>query len=197
MNVFEELKGISYYLRANKIILVILMIFVFLYLINQDFFLNNLNKELDVNLNVITKLNDKIRILSNTNVSLDRERNELLTLKNQIKNLKLQLKRGREKLPKTFMVSTLIKNISKSAPVSNFVIEKMNFGKQVKKIQGITALPIRISIVGGFNASIKFIKNIDSLKRIFVINYISIKASKKSFPDIKADIGGFIFSMRK
>ncbi len=33
------------------------------------------------------------------------------------------------------------------------------------------------------------------MKRIFTIDYVSIKASKKSFPDIKADIKGFVFSM--
>lgn len=197
MKLIEELKEISYYLKANKIILVILMIFAFLYLINQDFFLNGLSKNMHINSSIITNLNEKIRILNNKNISLMNERNELSSLKNQIKSLRLQLKTGREKLPKTFMVSRLIKNISKSAPVSNFVIEKINFGKQIKKMQGVAALPVNILIVGGFNESIRFIKNISVLKRIFVINYISIQVSKKSFPYIKTDIKGYVFSMQR
>lgn len=96
-------------------------------------------------------------------------------------------------LPKTFLVPVLIKNISRSSPASNFIIEKINFGKPVK-FDSVFALPVSIAVIGGFNKSVKFVKNITALKRIFVINYISIKASKKSFPDIKADIKGVVFS---
>ncbi len=195
MNLVEEFKKIPDYLRTNKIAVIILMAFVFFYLINQDLFLNNIDNTLKANETTIIKLNNKIRILKHITISLTNEKNELLNLKNEIRSLKLRLKKQRIKLPKTFMISALIKHISESAPISNFIIEKINFGKQVKN-QGVMALPISISIFGGFNKSIKFIKNINSLKRIFVINYISVKASKKSFPDIKANIRGFVFSMQ-
>ncbi len=195
MNLSEELKKIPGYLRTNKIAVVILMIFVFIYLVNQDLFLNNAGNTLKTNNGTIIRLNDKIRTLKNITVSLTNEKNSLLNLKNQIKSLKAELKKERAKLPKTFMVSTLIKEISKSAPASNFIIEKIDFGRPVKTL-GVTALPVSILIAGGFNKSIKFVKNINSLKRIFVIDYLSVKASKKSFPDIKADIKGTVFSMQ-
>lgn len=193
MNLTEKLKKIPNYLRTNKIAVIILMAFVFLYLINQDLFLNNLNNDLKTNSSAIIRLNNKIKTLKNITVSLTNEKNELLNLKNQVISQRLKLKKERIKLPKTFMISTLIKDISESAPISNFIIEKIYFGKQVK-FQGVMALPVNISIIGGFNKSIKFVKNINSLERIFVINYISVKASKKSFPDIKTDIKGFVYS---
>lgn len=196
MNLVEEFKKIPYYLRTNKIVIIILMLFVFFYLINQDLFLNNMDNTLKANETTIIKLNNKIRTLKkHITISLTNEKNELLNLKNEIRNLKLRLKSERVKLPKTFMISTLIKQISESAPTSNFIIEKINFGKQVNN-KGVMALPISISILGGFNKSMTFVKNINSLKRIFVINYISVKASKKSFPDIKANIRGLVFSMQ-
>ncbi len=195
MNLSEELKKITDYLRTNKMAVVILMVFVFIYLINQDLFLNNLNNSLKANENSIATLNNKIRALKNTTVSLTNEKNELLNLKNGIGSLESELKLEQVKLPKTFMVSTLIKQVSESGPASNFIIEKINFGKRVKN-QGVMALPVSVSILGGFNKSIKFVKKINSLKRIFVINYIFIRASKKFFPDIKADIKGLVFSMQ-
>ena len=194
MRLFEEIKKIPVYLRTNKIAVVILMAFVFLYLINQDIFLNAVGKNISEKNAAILKIKNRMNAIKNTAVSLSREKNSLYGLKNQIAALKLKLKNEEIMLPKTFMVANLIKNIALNKPADNFAIENINFGKPVK-YGGVMALPVGISITGGFNKAIEFIKNINSMKRIFTINYVSIKASKKSFPDIKADIKGFVFSM--
>ena len=194
MRLFEEIKKIPIYLRTNKIAVVILMAFVFLYLINQDIFLNAVGKNISEKNAAILKIKNRMNAIKNTAVSLSREKNSLYGLKNQIAALKLKLKNEEIMLPKTFMVANLIKNIALNKPADNFAIENINFGKPVK-YGGVMALPVSISITGGFNKTIEFIKNINSMKRIFTINYVSIKASKKSFPDIKADIKGFVFSM--
>ena len=194
MKLIEEIKKIPIYLRTNKIAVVILMSFVFLYLINQDIFLNTVEKNIYAKNAAILKIKNSMNAIRNTAVSLSRERNSLYGLKNQIAALKLKLKTEEIMLPKTFMVANLIKNIALNKPADNFAIENINFGKPVK-YGGVMALPVSISITGGFNKTIEFIKNINSMERIFTINYVSIKASKKSFPDIKADIKGFVFSM--
>ncbi len=194
MRLFEEIKKIPVYLRTNKIAVVILMAFVFLYLINQDIFLNAVGKNISEKNAAILKIKNRMNAIKNTAVSLSREKNSLYGLKNQIAALKLKLKNEEIMLPKTFMVANLIKNIALNKPADNFAIENINFGKPVK-YGGAMALPVSISITGGFNKTIEFIKNINSMERIFTINYVSIKASKKSFPDIKADIKGFVFSM--
>ena len=194
MGPLEEIKKIPAYFRTNKITLVILMAFVFIYLINQDIFLNALGKNISAKNTEILKLKNRINTIKNTTESLTREKNSLYGLKSQIAALKLKLKNEEIMLPKTFMVADLIKNIALNKPADNFAIENINFGKPVK-YGGVMALPVGISITGGFNKAIEFIKNINSMKRIFTINYVSIKASKKSFPDIKADIKGFVFSM--
>ncbi len=194
MRLFEEIKKIPIYLRTNKIAVVILMAFVFLYLINQDIFLNAVGKNISEKNAAILKIKNRMNAIKNTAVSLSREKNSLYGLKNQIAALKLKLKNEEIMLPKTFMVANLIKNIALNKPADNFAIENINFGKPVK-YGGVMALPVSISITGGFNKTIEFIKNINSMERIFTINYVSIKASKKSFPDIKADIKGFVFSM--
>ena len=194
MKLFEEIKKIPIYLKTNKTAAVILMAFVFLYLINQDIFLNAVEKNISSKNAAILKIKNRMNTIKNTAASLSRERNSLYSLKNQIAVLKLKLKNEEIMLPKTFMVANLIKNIALNKPADNFAIENINFGKPVK-YAGVMALPVGISITGGFNKTIEFIKNINSMKRIFTINYVSIKASKKSFPDIKADIKGFVFSM--
>ena len=194
MRLLEEIKKIPTYLKTNKIAAVILMAFVFLYLINQDIFLNAVGKNISEKNAAILKIKNRMNAIKNTAVSLSREKNSLYGLKNQIAALKLKLKNEEIMLPKTFMVANLIKNIALNKPADNFAIENINFGKPVK-YGGVMALPVSISITGGFNKTIEFIKNINSMERIFTINYVSIKASKKSFPDIKADIKGFVFSM--
>ena len=194
MRLLEEIKKIPIYLKTNKTAAVILMAFVFLYLINQDIFLNAVEKNISEKNAAILKIKNRMNAIKNTAVSLSREKNSLYGLKNQIAALKLKLKNEEIMLPKTFMVANLIKNIALNKPADNFAIENINFGKPVK-YGGVMALPVSISITGGFNKTIEFIKNINSMKRIFTINYVSIKASKKSFPDIKADIKGFVFSM--
>ncbi|MCL4427972.1 MAG: type 4a pilus biogenesis protein PilO [Deltaproteobacteria bacterium] len=194
MKPLEEIKKISAYLKTNKTAAVILMAFIFLYLINQDIFLNGLYKRIAAKNTAILKLKSKINMIKNTTGSLSREKNSLYGLKNQIVKLRLKLKNEEIMLPTTFMVADLIKNIAVNKPADNFAIENISFGKPVKYI-GVTALPVDISVTGGFNKTIEFIKNINSMKRIFIINYVSVKASKKSFPDIKADIKGFVFSM--
>ncbi len=194
MRPLEEIKKIPAYFRTNKIILVILMAFVFIYLINQDIFLNAVEKNIAAKDMAILKLKNRINTIKNTTGSLSREKNSLYGLKNQIAALKLKLKNEEIMLPKTFIVADLIKNIALNKPADNFAIENINFGKPVK-YESVMALPVNISITGGFNKTVEFIKNINSMKRIFTIDYVSIKASKKSFPDIKADVKGFVFSM--
>ncbi|MHB8231861.1 MAG: type 4a pilus biogenesis protein PilO [bacterium] len=194
MKLPEELKKIYLYLRTNKIAAVILMVFVFLYLINQDIFLNAVYKRLAHNDAAVSKLKKEISAFKNTTGSLSNQQNTLLGIRKQIANLKSKLKNEEIMLPKTFMISDLIKNIALNKPADNFVIEKINLGKPVK-YNGIMALPVSISITGGFNKSIEFIKNMNSMKRIFIINYVSVKASKKLFPDIESDIKGLVFSM--
>ena len=194
MRALEEIKKIPAYFRTNKIILVILMAFVFIYLINQDIFLNAVEKNIAAKDMAILKLKNRINTIKNTTGSLSREKNSLYGLKNQIAALKLKLKNEEIMLPKTFIVADLIKNIALNKPADNFAIENINFGKPVK-YESVMALPVNISITGGFNKTVEFIKNINSMKRIFTIDYVSIKASKKSFPDIKADVKGFVFSM--
>ena len=194
MKLLEEIKKIPAHLMSNKITLVMLMAFVFIYLINQDIFLNALEKNIAAKNTAILKLKKRINTIKNTTGSLSREKNSLYGLKNQIAALKLKLKNEEIMLPKTFMVADLIKNIALNKPADNFAIENINFGKPIK-YESVMALPVGISITGGFNKTVEFIKNINSMKRIFTIDYVSIKASKKSFPDIKADIKGFVFSM--
>ena len=194
MKLIEEIKKIPARLMANKITLVMLMAFVFIYLINQDIFLNAVEKNIAAKNTEILKLKNRINTIKNTTGSLSREKNSLYGLKNQIAALKSKLKNEEIMLPKTFMVADLIKNIALNKPADNFAIENINFGKPIK-YESVMALPVGISITGGFNKTVEFIKNINSMKRIFTIDYVSIKASKKSFPDIKADIKGFVFSM--
>jgi Tfp pilus assembly protein PilO len=173
---------------------VILMLFVFLYFINQDIFLNAAYKKSAADDAAISKLKKEINIFKNTAGSLSNERNTLSYIRIQTANLKARLKNEEIMLPKTFMISNLIENIALNKPADNFAIEKINFGKPVK-YKGVMALPVSISITGGFNKSIEFIKNMNSMKRIFIVNYVSVKASKKSFPDINSDIKGLVFSM--
>ncbi|MHB1662153.1 MAG: type 4a pilus biogenesis protein PilO [bacterium] len=194
MKLLEELKKMPYYLKTNKIAVIIFMVFVFLYLINQDIFLNAVYKKLAADDTAISKLKTGISTFKNTAGSMSSEQNTLFNIRNQIANLKSKLKNEEIMLPKTFMISDLIKNISLNKPLDNFVIEKIDFGKPVK-YHGVMALPVSISVTGGFNKSVEFIKNMNSMKRIFIINYVSVKASKKLFPDIESDIKGFIFSM--
>ncbi len=194
MKLTGEIKKIPAYLMTNKIVVVILMVFVFIYLINQDIFLSAVDKRITAKNTAILKLKGRINTIKKTTESLSWEKNSLYDLKNQIVKLRLKLKNEEIMLPKTFMIADLIKNIALNKPADNFVIENINFGKPVK-YAGVMALPVSISITGGFNKTIEFIKNINSMKRIFTINYVSVKASKKSFPDIKADIKGFVFSM--
>ncbi|MFW0883836.1 type 4a pilus biogenesis protein PilO [Candidatus Acidulodesulfobacterium sp. H_13] len=197
MKIIEYLKKMYSYLKTNKTVAVILMMFVFLYLINQDIFFNKIDKNLKFNNAAILKLRGEMNRLKNTTGSLSNEKNTLLNLENQISDLKSRLKNEEAMLPETFEIADFIKNISASRPADNFIIEKIIFGKPTKYKKNITALPVNISIVGGFNKSITFIKNIDIMKRIFVIDYVSVKASKKLFPDIKSNIKGFVFSMNR
>jgi len=124
--------------------------------------------------------------------TLFEEKNTLYRLKKQIKNLNLKLKNDESILPKTAKISSLIKNISADAPSANFIIEKINFGNTIN-YQDIKALPIQIYMSGGFNKTLIFIKNIYEMNRVFVINYVSIKPSVKSFPDVKTVVKGFVF----
>ncbi len=189
-----KLKQIAAYLKSNKIAAVILMVFVFIYLINSDIFLNIMSKKISLKNTAIAKLNGRINTIKKSTGSLSAEKRGLINIENQIKILRIKLKNAEIMLPKTFMISNLIKNISLNKPAENFSIENINFGTPAK-YDSVTELPINISITGGFNKTVKFIKNVNSMKRIFTIDYVSIKASKKSFPDIKADIKGYVFAM--
>lgn len=195
MKIIEKFKEIPNYFRKNKILVIILMIFVFLYLINQDIFLNIMYKKIKYKNSKIMVLTGKLEKLKNETSSISFERNSLSSVQNSIANLNREFKNEESMLPQTFMVSEIIRQISNNSPSSNFIIQNINFGKHIKTKE-VQALPFTISAIGGFGKLIKFIKNINSLKRIVVVNYVSIKASKKSFPNIKATIKGIVFSMK-
>jgi Tfp pilus assembly protein PilO len=194
MKLFDKLKTLPLYLRTNKIAVIVLMVFIFIYLINQDIFLNLEYKRISEKNAAILKVMNRINKIKNSTVSLAQEKNNLYGIKNQITDLKRKLKNAEIMLPKTFRISDLLKNISSNKPADNFILQNISFGKPIK-FKGAMALPVSISITGGFNKTVEFIKNINSMKRIFTINYISVKASKKSFPDVKTEIKGFVFSM--
>ena len=192
MKLLDDIKKIPVYLRNNKIILVLLMAFIFIYLINQDIFVNIIYKNIENNNSQILKIKKKMEFFKKTAGTLNEEKNTLYRLKKQIKNLNLKLINDESILPKTAKISNLIKNISSDALADNFVIEKVNFGK-ILNYEGIKALPIQINMSGGFNKTLIFIKNIYEMRRIFVIDYVSIKPSVKSFPDVKTAVKGFVF----
>ncbi|MDA8298673.1 MAG: type 4a pilus biogenesis protein PilO [Deltaproteobacteria bacterium] len=192
MKLLDDIKKIPTYLRNNKIILVLLMAFIFIYLINQDIFVNIIYKKIENKNAQVVKIKKKMEFFKKTAGTLYEEKNTLYRLKKQIKNLNLKLKNDESILPKTAKISNLIKNISADAPSNNFVIEKINFGK-ILNYEDIKALPIQINMSGGFNKTLIFIKNIYEMHRIFVIDYVSIKPSIKSFPDVKTAVKGFVF----
>ncbi|MGC8554162.1 MAG: type 4a pilus biogenesis protein PilO [Candidatus Acidulodesulfobacterium sp.] len=192
MKLLDDIKKIPAYIRNNKIILVLLMAFIFIYLINQDIFVNIIYKNIENNNAQILKIKKKMEFFKKTAGTLYEEKNTLYRLKKQIKNLNLKLKDDESILPKTAKISSLIKNISTDAPDDNFVIENINFGKSLN-YKDIKALPIQINMSGGFNKTLFFIKNIYEMHRIFVINYVSIKPNVKSFPDVKTVVKGFVF----
>ncbi|MCL4532875.1 MAG: type 4a pilus biogenesis protein PilO [Deltaproteobacteria bacterium] len=192
MKLLDDIKKIPAYLRNNKIILVLLMAFIFIYLINQDIFINIIYKNIENKNAQIVKIKKKMEFFKKTAGTLFEEKNTLYRLKKQIKNLNLKLKNDESILPKTAKISSLIKNISADAPSANFIIEKINFGNTIN-YQDIKALPIQIYMSGGFNKTLIFIKNIYEMNRVFVINYVSIKPSVKSFPDVKTVVKGFVF----
>ncbi len=192
MKLLDDIKKIPAYLRNKKIILVLLMAFIFIYLINQDIFVNIIYKNIENNNAKILKIQKKMEFFKKTAGTLYEEKNTLYRLKKQIKNLNLKLKNDESILPKTAKISSLIKNISADAPANNFVIEKINFGKSLS-YKDIKAIPIQINMSGGFNKTLMFIKNIYEMHRIFVIDYVSIKPSVKSFPDVKTVVKGFVF----
>jgi Tfp pilus assembly protein PilO len=192
VKLLDDIKKIPAYLRNKKIILVLLMAFIFIYLINQDIFVNIIYKNIENNNAKILKIQKKMEFFKKTAGTLYEEKNTLYRLKKQIKNLNLKLKNDESILPKTAKISSLIKNISADAPANNFVIEKINFGKSLS-YKDIKAIPIQINMSGGFNKTLMFIKNIYEMHRIFVIDYVSIKPSVKSFPDVKTVVKGFVF----
>ncbi len=195
MKITQEIKKLPSYLRTNKIAAVILMAFILIYLINRDIFLNSANKKISGENKAILKIKNRIKAVKLSTRSISSERNSLYYIKNQTKKLKIKLKKAEIMLPGTLEVASLIKNISLSKPAYNFAIEGITIGKPFK-YKGITTLPVDISITGGFNKAIEFIKNLNSMKRILIINYVSVKASKKLFPDIKSEIRGDVFSMK-
>ena len=138
------------------------------------------------------QIKKKMAFFEKTTGKLYEEKNTLYGLENQIKNLDLKLKKEESMIPKTPKITDIIKKISASSPSDNFIIKKINFGKGFH-YKNIKALPIKIDMSGGFNKTLIFIKNLYKMNRIFVINYVSIKPSTKSFPDVKTVIKGYVF----
>ena len=60
MKLLDDIKKIQAYLRNNKIILVLLMAFIFIYLINQDIFVNIIYKKIENKNAQVVKIKKKI-----------------------------------------------------------------------------------------------------------------------------------------
>ena len=87
MKLLDDIKKIPAYLKNNKILLVLLMAFIFIYLINQDIFVGMIYKNIENNNSQILKIKKKMQLFRKTAGTLYEEKNTLYRLKKQIKNL--------------------------------------------------------------------------------------------------------------
>ena len=187
MEYFKKIKEFLINLRNNKFLLIFLLLLVFIYLINNDFFLQQFNKNIALKYNTIIKLNNKIKNMQRKYSSINIERMNLLNTEKSINKLKLRLKQNKDYLPVTFEVSDLVKQISKNMPATNFEIKSIKFNKTIKsKKLNYRIMTFSISIISGYNQALLFLKKMNSIKRIILIQNMQISADKKipSFLDI-------------
>ncbi len=194
MNFFEKLKQLLYYLGHNKTLLVVGMLFIFIFLVNEDIFMNRINKNISNEHIRLKKIALELKKLKKQSASLNIEKKRLFNVQRSALALKNKLKEEEKMLPRTFKISELIRQISESTPKTNFIIETVVFGKPVFK-KKFSELPLEISLISGFNKALIFIKNINSLKRIFLINTIHISPDKKFFPNVKIVVKGKVFAL--
>ncbi|MCL5673314.1 MAG: type 4a pilus biogenesis protein PilO [Deltaproteobacteria bacterium] len=119
--------------------------------------------------------------------SINIERINLLNTEKSINKLKLRLKQNKYYLPDTFKISDLVKQISKNMPETNFEIKSIKFNKIIKsKKLNYRIMPFSISIISGYNQALIFLKKMNSLKRIILIQNMQISADRKipSYLDI-------------
>lgn len=187
MEYFKKIKEFLINLRNNKFLLIFLLLLVFIYLINNDFFLQQFNKNISLKYNTIIKLNNKIKNMQRKYSSINIERINLLNTEKSINKLKLRLKQNKYYLPDTFKISDLVKQISKNMPETNFEIKSIKFNKIIKsKKLNYRIMPFSISIISGYNQALIFLKKMNSLKRIILIQNMQISADRKipSYLDI-------------
>ena len=198
MKYFEKIKEFLNNLRNNKFFLIFLLLLVFIYLINNDFFLKRFDKNYSLENNKIIQLNKKVKKMQKNYSSISAERFELLNTKKYIKELTLTLKQNKSSLPDTFQIAALVKQISDCMPETNFEIKYIKFNKIIKpKKINYKILPISISIVSGYNQALLFLKKINSLKRIILLKNMEISADQKIPSYLKIDLTAETFALTK
>ncbi|RZD16757.1 MAG: hypothetical protein EVJ46_00505 [Candidatus Acididesulfobacter guangdongensis] len=198
MKYFEKIKEFLNNLRNNKFFLIFLMLLVFIYLINNDFFLQKFNRNYSLEAIKITQLNGKVKKMQKNYSSISAERFELLNTKKYIKKLKLILKQNKSSLPDTFQIASLVKQISDCMPETNFEIKYIKFNKIIKsKKINYKILPISISIVSGYNQALLFLKKINSLKRIILLKNMEISADRKIPSYLEINLTAETFALTK
>ena len=181
MEYFKKIKEFLINLKNNKFFLIFLLLLVFIYLINNDFFLQKFSKNISLKYNKIIKLKNRIKNIQRKYSSINIERINLLNTEKSIKKLKLKLKQNKDYLPDDFKISDLVKQISKNMPKTNFEIKSIKFNKTIKsKKLNYRIMPISISIISGYNQALLFLKKMNSLKRIILIQNMQISADKKT-----------------
>ncbi len=195
---FEKIKEFFNNLRNNKFFLIFLLLLVFIYLINNDFFLQRFDKNYSIENNKIIQLNEKVKKMQKNYSSISTERFELLNTKKYIKKLTLTLKQNKSSLPDTLHIADLVKQISDCMPETNFEIKYIKFNKIIKsKKINYKILPISISIVSGYNQALLFLKKINSLKRIILIQNMKISADQKIPSELEINLTAETFALKK
>ena len=195
---FEKIKEFFNNLRNNKFFLIFLLLLVFIYLINNDFFLQKFNRNYSLEAIKITQLNGKVKKMQKNYSSISTERFELLNTKKYIKKLTLTLKQNKSSLPDTLHIADLVKQISDCMPETNFEIKYIKFNKIIKsKKINYKILPISISIVSGYNQALLFLKKINSLKRIILIQNMKISADQKIPSELEINLTAETFALTK
>ncbi|MHB1679866.1 MAG: type 4a pilus biogenesis protein PilO [bacterium] len=187
MEYFKKIKEFLISLKNNKFFLIFLLLLVFIYLINNDFFLQKFSKNISLKYNKIIKLKNKIKNMQRKYSSINIERINLLNTEKSINKLKLRLKQNKDYLPDDFKISDLVKQISENMPKTNFEIKSIKFSKTIEsKKLNYRIMPISISIISEYNQALLFLKKMNSLKRIILIQNMQISADKKipSYLDI-------------
>jgi Tfp pilus assembly protein PilO len=198
MKYFEKIKSFLGNLRNNKFFLIFLLLLVFIYLINNDFFLQKFSKNYSLETIKITQLNGKVKKMQKNYSSISAERFELSNTKKYIKKLTLILKQNKSSLPDTFHIAALVKQISDCMPETNFEIKYIKFNKIIKsKKINYEILPISISIVSGYEQALLFLKKINSLKRIILLKNMKISVDEKIPSYLKINLTAETFALTK